>query len=533
MRYTISLLLLLVGVILAGCSGRERPAVLIADNLPSDVYNIRTDRDTVLHTKNGAMIHIPRGALVSATGSAKLAVSEAYTIKDIMMAGLVTKSGHKPLSSGGMINISVSGSEKVSIVKPLQVSIPTKERRPGMQLYKGEVQSNGNIDWKDPAPLGPPNSANSEVLNSGRILFNANCASCHNPIKEATGPPLAFLDKRRDKEWLYRFIHDCTRVIAGDDLVATNYGNHDTTDMLEYLDHGYAMCIYNYYNKTQMTSFPNLTRNEVNAIFEYVDNIAKDIDAATIRDYKAAFDSCKLYRAIVVKLAMEREKLTEENGPQVNKEVLQRPADAPDENGGAPKPPNLVAFAEGRAAKKPAEYYQFSIKTFGWYNVDKLIDGLPGFEESELMVKTTGIYQGNICLYMALPKQKILLDGGLIDGKNDIYGFYTNDGKISLPQAAQAVVFAVGADKGQLYFGDLTFTTTRKLSMELKMRPVVRQEIDSIINDYNFDGVNFATELTRNATRLREVDSVLGVAKGLKPANWDCDCGTGEPTYEK
>lgn len=87
----------------------------------------------------------------------------------------------------------------------------------------------------------------------GKALFQNNCASCHNPIKDATGPALQGVDKRvPDKEWIYKWIHNPAAVIASGDK--------------------YANEIYNKWNKTNMTAFPNLKNDEIDAIVQYVND---------------------------------------------------------------------------------------------------------------------------------------------------------------------------------------------------------------------------------------------------------------------
>lgn len=87
----------------------------------------------------------------------------------------------------------------------------------------------------------------------GKALFQANCASCHNPLKDATGPALKGMDERvPSKEWLYKWVHNSAAVIASGDK--------------------YANELYNKWNKTAMTSFPNLTEAEIDAIVVYVNS---------------------------------------------------------------------------------------------------------------------------------------------------------------------------------------------------------------------------------------------------------------------
>jgi len=40
----------------------------------------------------------------------------------------------------------------------------------------------------------------------GKAIFQSNCASCHNPVKDATGPALADINSFRSQEWICRFL---------------------------------------------------------------------------------------------------------------------------------------------------------------------------------------------------------------------------------------------------------------------------------------------------------------------------------------
>jgi mono/diheme cytochrome c family protein len=97
-------------------------------------------------------------------------------------------------------------------------------------------------------------SFHSASAQDGKALFQANCASCHSPLKESTGPALQGADKRvPSKEWLHNWVHNSASVIASGDK--------------------YANEIYAKYNKTAMTAFPNLTTQEIDAIITYVNSV--------------------------------------------------------------------------------------------------------------------------------------------------------------------------------------------------------------------------------------------------------------------
>ena len=94
----------------------------------------------------------------------------------------------------------------------------------------------------------------------GKALFTANCASCHNPVKEATGPALQNIDKTfPNKQWGYNWIHNPAGMIAS--------GDKD------------AKTIAAKYAPTVMTSFPALSTDDIDSILKYVDEYKAPVAA--------------------------------------------------------------------------------------------------------------------------------------------------------------------------------------------------------------------------------------------------------------
>ncbi|WP_375239204.1 c-type cytochrome [Aurantibacter sp.] len=90
---------------------------------------------------------------------------------------------------------------------------------------------------------------------AGKSLFNANCASCHKLDKKMTGPALRNVEARLveeeglDREWLYKWIKNSAGMVKADDA--------------------YANKIYNEYNGTAMTAFPQLSNADIDNILAY------------------------------------------------------------------------------------------------------------------------------------------------------------------------------------------------------------------------------------------------------------------------
>ncbi len=119
----------------------------------------------------------------------------------------------------------------------------------------------------------------------GQALFKSNCASCHNPLKDATGPALQGVESRvPSKEWLHKWVHNSAGLIASGDK--------------------YANDIFNKWGKIPMTPFPNLSEEEIDAIFTYVNSVkpAEAPKAAAAATATPESDNSWLYPLITIAL---------------------------------------------------------------------------------------------------------------------------------------------------------------------------------------------------------------------------------------
>src|SRR5687767_6190284 len=148
----------LLAIIVYACNQGDRTVntLLNPGKLPAQTFVIDISKDTILTTKKGALIRIPKGSLSADDNIVKLEVKEAYSMRDIIKGGLTTQSDGRPLSSGGMIYINAVGENNVRITQKIFVATPTPSLEKNMQLFKGETQDDSTINWRDPQPL-PPN----------------------------------------------------------------------------------------------------------------------------------------------------------------------------------------------------------------------------------------------------------------------------------------------------------------------------------------------------------------------------------------
>src|SRR5580658_4602724 len=404
-------------------------------SIPGEVYTIDLTRDTLLTTIHGARIQIPSGSIdAEGAHSIRLNIREAYTIADMIRYSLTTQSYGQPLGSGGMIDIQPAPGTTARIVRPLTIKLPTSRIEENMQLFKGATNDNGKINWTDPKPLPDGsesiNSADSSArkdLAYGRNLFQTNCAQCHSPSRAVTGPPLAYIGQRRSFNWLVRYIRNNQKVLASGDC--------------------YSQYIFNAYNKTLMPLYPNLSDKDIDCILHYLQNQSPLVDSNSVPDPKREFDSCRQYRQMADILNRNRQGLIDSNG--IRTKVIRR-----DDTGAIITDTTIVYTTPAPVitVEHPSIYYQFTIESFGWYNVDALLKDLPGIEPSELRVHITEDYAAEVNAFLVIPGRKVLTEGGYLKDSKTDFGFLTEDAQIPLPQNEQAYVFATGEYHGKPVF---------------------------------------------------------------------------------
>ena len=97
----------------------------------------------------------------------------------------------------------------------------------------------------------------------GEKLFNANCTACHAINDKVVGPALKDVDKRHSEAWIIKWVKNSQAMVKSGDAE--------------------ALKIYNEYNQSVMTAFPQFSDAQVKSILEYVKTggPAKPAEAAT------------------------------------------------------------------------------------------------------------------------------------------------------------------------------------------------------------------------------------------------------------
>ena len=462
-----------------------------------ELYTIDCRQDTVLHTANGAMIHIPRGSIDGGgTDMVRLEIKEAYNIAAMLRYGLLTQSDGRPLSSGGMIEIQPAGGSSARIVRPIDVALPTLRVEENMQRFKGVIDDKGKVNWTDPRPLA--DSSARKAIAYGKSLFETNCRSCHAVRSTVIGPALAYIGQRRPQKWIYDFVHNNPKVLARD---------------------CYARYVFNIYGKTPMNTFPNLSDVDMRNLMMYIANESQLIDSNQVPNYTREFDSCRRYKELAAALEKNRQDLIYDNGLRTR--VIRR-----DDTGAIITDTAIVYTtpAPVTVVEHPSIYYQFTVESFGWYNVDALLKDLPGVLPSELRVQMTPEYAAEVNVFLVLPGRKVFTEGGFLKDSKTDFGFLSEDGQIPLPQGEQAYVFATGEYRGKPVFAVRSFMTARQQRIELQPAPMSKEQIAGAISHLDLNQLGIRVADSRNAVRIRAIDTSLAAIARFKPQHCDCDC---------
>lgn len=125
---------------------------------------------------------------------------------------------------------------------------------------------------------------NNVTAAEGEALFKANCASCHKPDAKLTGPALkGWASRIPYPEWIYEWMASPAKMIDSDP---------------------YAKALFAEYKPTVMTAFPNLKKDEVDAIMKYVDDYAPPAPSAAPVNGQPASDNSLLFGILTLVLAV-------------------------------------------------------------------------------------------------------------------------------------------------------------------------------------------------------------------------------------
>jgi cytochrome c2 len=126
---------------------------------------------------------------------------------------------------------------------------------------------------------------NDVFAADGAGLFKANCASCHKPDKDYTGPALQGWKGRQPDGWIYKWVANPSGTIASGDKYATE--------------------LYSKWKQNgMMSAFAALKKDEIDAIMKYVDDYKPEVIVDKPGQPKGGDDNSLLFGILTLVLAL-------------------------------------------------------------------------------------------------------------------------------------------------------------------------------------------------------------------------------------
>lgn len=131
------------------------------DNLNMQTFTLDAGKDNTIKGEKGTELTIPKNTFTDAqgnlvTGNITVQLKEALSISDIVTGGLTTTSNGEILSSGGMLYVNAKQGDNDVFIgksKSIGVSVPTDNFVPEMQIFTGNEDADGNINWVEPKDI--------------------------------------------------------------------------------------------------------------------------------------------------------------------------------------------------------------------------------------------------------------------------------------------------------------------------------------------------------------------------------------------
>jgi hypothetical protein len=222
-----------------------------------------------------------------------------------------------------------------------------------------------------------------------------------------------------------------------------------------------ALCLYEIWNHSQMTSFSHLSPNKINAIYDWIENESRARRLQTKDNLSGvdcyALDSIAKVRAIEYKRTVQRQKLRD----SLNK-LKPKPI---------PIPPNTRVIAY--SSPMPDGY--------GWINYDRYLGKFPLLTVPTLNVQTPA-FPSYLQAYLILKERKTILPFDNNEVQNNQYKIYSSDpnDKIALPtgEIAFLLVYQTNSKTKEVTH---YYLKEYKLSDQIKEIPI---QLTPIENDY-------------------------------------------------
>lgn len=427
--------------------------------LARQVFLINADKDTQLTTLHGSRIRISAHSFTNPEVS--IEIREAFTPAEILAAGMTTESNGRPLRSAGMIYINATANgDSVSLLKPIDISVPNQFFDGDMQLFKGVETDSGTVNWVAPEPMDT--TPQYRRWAAGRAIFEAKCASCHRIGSDLTGPDLAGVEYRwRNMSDLHLWIKDWEAAVRA---------GIPGAQAAQYL------------KPTAMDKFSQMPDADIADVIAYIINEATRLriarSAAPGRD--SAFTD-----SLLATLPQCPDDTVYNNVMPIQQSFLNTGI-----SGDSSQTPLAAEIKDLYRAYDDKATYTFSIKGFGWYNCDAFYND-PSAIDVELTARA--ISQENITMqvYLLLPRRKMNIPPRRKINNDYIFEF-DEQIPMRLPIGERALVLMTASKGDKVFYGITEFTVQQKQVVEVQIQESTPDAITRLLAQEKLGGIDLS-----------------------------------------
>ena len=171
--------------------------------------------------------------------------------------------------------------------------------------------------------------------------------------------------------------------------------------------------------------------------------------------------------------------------------------------------------------------------SFGWYNIDRMLENMDGVKMSTLTVQWETAHQDHVNIFLLIPSARILQEGGPLEDGSNKSGFYTTDGMAPLPQGVKALILALGEKDGQPLLGVADFITSETQTFNLQIHPLSKEKLNTYLRQLDLQEITIKLEDSKNAQEIRARDAELKDLEKLKPTSCDCSCSNPDKPQDE
>lgn len=442
------------------------------DNLNMQTFTLDAGKDNTIKGEKGTELTIPKNTFTDAqgnlvTGNITVQLKEALSISDIVTGGLTTTSNGEILSSGGMLYVNAKQGDNDVFIgksKSIGVSVPTDNFVPEMQIFTGNEDADGNINWIEPKDIIKKPVA--------------------KPTPNKTAKPTKAAKPTQGD--MFGAILDYVEDGDKDDTYPAPY----TKPLKPYKNDGGIVIAVNIDNPEllpEFIPFSNVSWKLVDeSAFSKEDNgkdwkhvsvkrSAKDnIYVLTFKGTEKNSDEIKEYEVYPVLEGEEYEVALADYNKKIaayEKEMkLQEEKRKSEER-------DLINISK---AEDFANDYIFEVTRLGWVNCDYFYRNA---NPTDVLVRTTinNTSENNVYAYMVIKEDKVCL-AGFPDENGDFMFGYPGNPYIKMPLGIKVTILGVSAQEdGTLKFASKDVTITKETSVLLELKQATEEDMKKAI----------------------------------------------------